>query len=154
MIGKRWYRNYPAARKAWPQVSKAIGKRLKAVKTLCLGEVRQGSKDDIPYDDYAVFLMGATGKKNTTEYHPVDDHTRTGLNDATDKEPLRFSLASHWGVAQAFHNSYYMAVKDVSDAFPLVPLHPSLWRFMLFCWWYVGPEDVGDLGPISLWCLY
>jgi hypothetical protein len=26
----------------------------------------------------------------------------------------------------------------VSDAFPLVPLHPSLWPFMLFQWWGVG----------------
>ena len=45
-----------------------------------------------------------------------------------------------------------MAVKDVSDAFPLVPLHPSLWRFMLFCWEYVGGEDTMDTD--NMWCLY
>ena len=62
----------------------------------------------------------------------MDDYTRTGLNAATDTEPLKFLLASHRGVAKALHESYHMAVKDVSDAFPLVPLHPFLWRVMLF----------------------
>ena len=85
----------------------------------------------------------------------MDDHTRTELNEATDLEPLKFSLNSHKGIADALHQSYYMAVKDVSDAFPLIPLHPSLWRFMLFCWEYVdGTRSDIDSQSDPVWCMY
>ena len=67
---------------------------------------------------------------------------------------LKFSLNSHQGVSEAFHQAFYMSVKDVSDAFPLVPLHPSLWRFMLLCWWFVGAEDNPMPRVPSLWCIY
>ena len=68
MQGEKWYKNYPSSLKPWPQVSKAVGKRLAAAKTLCLGAVLQGSKDEIPYDKYCVFPMGAVEKKGTKEY--------------------------------------------------------------------------------------
>lgn len=45
-----------------------------------------------------------------------------------------------------------MSVKDVSDAFPLLPLHPSLWPFMLFCWYFVGTDNDGLVA--RMWCLY
>ena len=64
----------------------------------------------------------------------VDDHTRTLLNLATDLSGLRHSCRTQKEVAALFFKFFSMAVKDVSDAFPLIPLHPDLWPFMLFQW--------------------
>ena len=58
--------------------------RVEAAKTVCLGRFVQNSKQDIPYSTYRIFPMGSVEKKGGGDYRPVDDHTRTGLNEATD----------------------------------------------------------------------
>ena len=148
MRGKRVYRNYPTAYAAADKVSEAVSKRVSAHKTLCLGEFDVSRKGEIPLDTFAVFPMGAVVKKLESAMRPVDDHTRTLLNKCTDLTNLRFTLRTHDEVAALLKRTYSMAVKDVSDAFPLVPLHPSLWPFMLFQWWSVDSDD-----PYT-WCLY
>lgn len=149
MRGRRIFRNYPTAYEASSKVSEAVAKRVAAFKTMCLGPFDLSMKQSIPFDEFAVFPMGAVKKKLEDTARPVDDHTRTLLNLATDLSQLRFGLRTHKEVAELFFKCFSMAVKDVSDAFPLIPLHPSLWPFMLFQWFAVhegaAPTD---------WCLY
>lgn len=140
MKGKRQFRNYPSALAAADKVSVAVGKRVVASKTVCLGAFRDGDKSAIPFDQWCIFPMGGVKNKMDAAVRPVDDHTRTLLNAATDLCGLRFSLRTHEEMAAFFHRFFYASVGDVSDAFPLVPLHPSLWRFMLFFWWYVDGQ--------------
>ena len=148
MRGRRVFRNYPSAFEAADKVSEAVGKRVAAAKTLCMGSFDVSRKHQIEFDVYAVFPMGAVRKKLEDAMRPVDDHTRTLLNACTCMDGLRFSLRTHEEVSALFFRFFSMSVKDVSDAFPLVPLHPSLWPFMLFQWWGVGDT------PPDEWCLY
>ena len=154
MKGKRWFKNCPAAWKAKPQVTKAIDKRVAAGKTVCLGEVGQDSKRKFPYKSYRVFPVGATGKKNSTEYRPVDDHTRTDLNEATDTELLKFSLASHRVLQRLFTNPITWRLKTC--------LTLSRWSCYtllcgdscsVFCWEYVD-GICGGITTDDVWCLY
>jgi hypothetical protein len=100
MRGKRQFRNYPSALAAVDKVSAAVGKRVAADKTLCLGAFREGDKQKIPFEVYCVFPMGGVRKKMEDAVRPVDDHTRTLLNKATDLSGLRFSLRTHGEVAE------------------------------------------------------
>ena len=63
---------------------------------------------------------------------PTDDHTRTGLNAATDLGFLSHTLNTYTEIAEFFRPGYFMRVSDVEAAFPLLPLHPDLWPFFLF----------------------
>ena len=152
MRGKRKFKNYPTAFAAPSKVSDAIRKRVTNAKTLCLGVFGEGSKHAIPFPAWCIFPMGAVRKSVEDSMRPVDDHTRTLLNFHTDLSNFRFPLNSHKDVAALFHYMCSMAVKDVSDAFPILPLHPSLWPFMLFCWHFVHEEE--GRPESSLWCLY
>ena len=66
---------------------------------------------------------------------PTDDHTRTGLNAAVDMEGLRYSLMAHKEVAWWLRLNHVMRVSDVDGAFPILPLIPWLWAFMMFRFW-------------------
>ena len=151
MKGKRIYRNYRSAYEGAAKVSEAVLKRVRAAKTICLGEFDISMKGEIPFSTCAVFPMGAVKKKLEDALRPVDDHTRTLLNLYTDQEGLRFKMNTHKEVAAMFFRFFSMSVKDVSDAFPLIPLHPTLWPFMLFQWWDVAAEAEGR--P-KVWCLF
>ena len=151
MRGRRFFRNYPTALQGAAKVSEAVRKRVTAHKTLCLGEFDISRKHEIPFPKCAVFPMGAVRKKLEEAMRPVDDHTRTQLNACTDGESLRFKLDVHKQVSALFFRFFSMSVKDVSDAFPLIPLHPSLWPFMLFQWWDVTAEADGRA---AAWCLF
>jgi hypothetical protein len=151
MKGKRIFRNYRSAYEGAAKVSEAVLKRVHAGKTLCLGAFDVSRKGDIPFPTYAVFPMGAVKKKMEDALRPVDDHTRTLLNLYTDQEGLRFKLNTHKEVAALFFRFFSMSVKDVSDAFPMIPLHPSLWPFMFFQWWDVIAEAAGRE---AAWCLF
>ena len=150
MRGRRIFRNYPTAYAAADQVSDAVRKRVLASKTICLGAFDRTRKHLIPFPVYSVFPMGAVAKKLEAASRPVDDHTRTLLNLATDLSGLRHSCRTQKEVAALFFKFFSMAVKDVSDAFPLIPLHPDLWPFMLFQWFDV--MAVGGDEPD--WCLF
>ena len=150
MKGKRIFSNYPTAFAGAAKVSKAILKRVQASKTMCLGVFDRSMKHLVPFDVFCVFPMGAVKKKLEDELRPVDDHTRTLLNACTDLTGLRYSGNVHREVASLFFSMFYMLVKDVSDAFPLVPLHPSLWPFMLFQWFDVEAEQRGEVPGWSL----
>ena len=149
MRGRRFFRNYPTAYDAVDKVSEAVRKRVASAKTLCLGSFDVSMKHLVPFSVCTCFPMGGVRKKMEDAVRPVDDHTRTGLNASVDMEPFRFKLRTHKEVAECFHKMFYMSVKDVSDAFPLIPLHPAVWPFMLFQWWSVLP-----LSGVDVWCLY
>ena len=149
MRGRRVFRNYPTSYEAADKVTEAVSKRVAAFKTMCLGAFDVNMKRLIPFDVFAIFPMGAVKKKLEDAARPVDDHTRTLLNMASDLSGLRFGLKTHKEVAAIFFKFFSMSVKDVSDAFPLIPLHPSLWPFMLFQWFSVAENAV----PTD-WCLY
>ena len=40
---------------------------------------------------------------------------------------------------------FYMRVSDVDAAFPLLPIAPRLWRFMMFIWFDVQPGDEASM---------
>jgi hypothetical protein len=151
MRGRRFFRNYPTAFAGAAKVSEAVLKRVCAAKTYRLGEFDVSRKHEVPFDDCACFPMGAVSKKLEEALRPVDDHTRTLLNKCTDMDGLRFKSEAHKEVAALFFRFFSMSVKDVSDAFPLIPLHPSLWPFMLFQWWDVEAEAEGRE---AAWCLF
>jgi hypothetical protein len=49
---------------------------------------------------------------------PTSDHTRTGLNAATDMTGLRFALNALDEIAWFFSTNWFMRVSNVADAFP------------------------------------
>ena len=115
MRGRRVFRNYPSAYEAPAKVTEAVSKRVAAFKTMCLGPFDVSLKHAIPFEVFSVFPMGAVRKKLEDAARPVDDHTRTLLNLATDLSGLRFGLKTHKEVADLFFKFFSMSVKDVSD---------------------------------------
>ena len=79
--------------------------------------------------------MGAVGK-SVVEYEdekrPADDHSRTGLNAATNMAGLSYSLDTYREVAHYLKQGYFMRVSDVAAAFPILPLNPGVWPYFLF----------------------
>ena len=77
--------------------------------------------------------MGAVPKQlESDELRPTSDHTRTGLNAATDLSFLKHSLNTYNEIAWFLKQDYFLRVSDVEAAFPMLPLHPDLWPFFLF----------------------
>ena len=62
----------------------------------------------------------------------ASDHTRTGVNKATDMSSLSYSLETYKLIAAFLKSGYFMAVSDVDAAYTNLPLAPSIWRFFLF----------------------
>ena len=60
---------------------------------------------------------------------PTDDHTRTGLNAATDMSALRHTLDAYADIAWFLRQDYFMRVSDVEAAFPMLPFHPDVWKW-------------------------
>ena len=105
-----------------------------AVKTLVLGEWMD-RRHDIPFDDCLVFPCGAVEKNPLYapgEFRPVSDHTKSGFNEACAGDIYRHALSTHRDVAYFLQTGYVMLVSDVDGAFPILPLAPFLWPFMLF----------------------
>ena len=133
--GYRFFENYKAATDAESQVADAIQTRVDAQKTLDLG----------PWSDWLewllktfyaacfIFPMGAVAKKlESAVKRPTSDHTRTGLNAATDLGILRHSIETYKEIAWFLKQGYWLRVSDVKDAFLLLPLSPLLWPFFMF----------------------
>ena len=132
--GRIVYQPYASAMENAGAVADAIFKRIDGLKTLCLGEW-QNRPHDIPFDDCLVFPCGAVEKNPLYapgEYRPVSDHTKSGFNPACIGDIYAHVLATHRDVAHFLQSGYVMLVSDVDGAFPILPLAPWLWPFMLF----------------------
>ena len=132
--GRIVYKPYASAMENAEAVSDAICKRIDAHKTLCLGEWHD-RPHDIPFDDCLVFPCGAVEKNPLYapgEYRPVSDHTKSGFNGACAGDIYTHVLATHRDVAHFLRTGCVMLVSDVDGAFPILPLAPRLWPFMLF----------------------
>lgn len=150
--GRQRYRNYPSALNARAAISKSVRSRLSDGKTVCLGRFSTGDRDSIPWDTWRIFPLGAVPKSlEPDEMRPVSDHTRTGVNAATDMTMLRYTLDSLEQVACFLRHLYSMRVGDVEAAFPLIPLAPRIWRYFLFHWFDVSHGDEVSAAP---WALY
>ena len=137
MSGHRWFRNYPSALENRDAVVSAVLKRVDTAKTLVLGVWTDGLARGLraTFGASAIFPMGAVPKNSLYapgEYRPTSDHTRTGLNAASDLAFLRHTLDTYNEIAWFLRQDYFMRVSDVDAAFPLLPLRPCLWPFFLF----------------------
>ena len=137
MRGHCQFNNYKSSVEAAVSVSKAVQERVDAHKTIDLGPWTLDLDSALRslYPSSCIFPMGAVGKsveEYFNEKRPTDDHTRTGLNAATDMRGLRYGLNTYRDIAEGFKKFFFMRVSDVKGAFPILPLHPDLWPFFLF----------------------
>ena len=142
--GRRYYGNYPTAVENRSAVSTAIQKRVDAGKTLALGAwdgaMRSRLKD--LYTDCIKFPLGAVPKAlEPGVFRPFSDHTKTGLNASTCMDMLRHALTTYRDIAEYLKRGYFMRVTDVDNAFPMLPIHPDLWRFFLFSFWASDTDE-------------
>ncbi len=137
--GHRWFANYPTALAHKDAVTSAIHSRVVDHKTLVLGpwsaNMAAGLKE--VFRASTIFPMGAVEKSSQPGvFRPTDDHTRTGLNHLSDA--MSYSLNAVNEIAEFLKWNHYMRVSDVADAFPLIPLSPDVWPYMLFRWYLQG----------------
>ena len=162
MSGHRWFRNYPTALDNRGAVVDATVKRLASFKSVDLG-VWSGALAHTLRATFAATAICPIGavQKNALyapgEYRPTSDHTRTGLNAATDLGFLRHALDTYDEVAWFLRQDYFMRVSDVDAAFPMLPYHPDLWPFLM-CRFFVDGSDTlhlllhlfGDFGTAGM----
>ena len=135
MHGHRWFQNYKSAVDGREAVTRATMKRVEMGKTVQIGVWNNllASALRTFFPATAIFPLGAVPKPlEPNELRPTSDHTRTGLNGATDLGQLRHSLNTYQEIAWFLRLDYFMRVSDVEAAFPLLPLHPDVWPFFLF----------------------
>ena len=100
--------------------------------------------------------MGAVPKAlEPNVFRPTDDHTRTGLNAATDMTHLRHGLTAYSDIAEWLLQNYFLRVSDVDNAFPMLPLHMDVLPFFLFRWVLNGQSHLfmhtcGDFGAAGM----
>ena len=153
-LGTRVHRNYKSAMEAHKSVTDAITSRVAKGKSVVLGR----ADECLPvllkeYDSMAVFPIGAVPKPNQAEdtrpedliWRPTSDHTKTGFNACKLHWLLGHSLNTYKEVEWLLKRGYFCRISDVEDAFLLIPLHPRVWRFMLFRWSLGGPDAPQDL---------
>ena len=162
--GRRLFRNYPTAVEARAAVSKATRARVEQGKTLRLFPFRAEDRAVLDrWPSWRIFPMGAVPKPmEPGAMRPFSDHTKTGMKDATDLELFRHTLTALEDISKFLKHMFYMRVSDVDAAFPLLPIAPRLWRFMMFVWFDVqaGNEEgmltwlyvhvCGDFGSAGL----
>ena len=138
--GHRFHKNYKSAIENRTAVTTAVMKRVKAGKTLVLGEWCERARAQLrgAYDHCVKFPLGAVPKDQALEpgaYRPCSDHTKTKLNDATCMDRLRHTLTAYRDIAEYLKKGYFMRVTDVDNAFAMLPLHPDVWPFFMFSFW-------------------
>ena len=148
--GYRFFKNYESATGAFrSRVTEATESRVEAGRTLHLGEATADTLRLIKevFPSAFIFPMGAVAKPlEPDKGRPTDDHTRTGLNAATDMMGLSHTLDSYAEMARRFLPGYSAHVSDVEAAFPMLPFAPWVWPFMLHRFYRgEGPE-------LSLFC--
>ena len=155
MAGHRWFQNYPSATTTGrTSVAAAVAKRVDAGKTLALGPMTDGLSHALrsTFTASCIFPLGAAAKAllpgqtpDQLEWRPTSDHTRTGLNAATDMTGLRFALTALEEISWFFSTDHFMRVSDVADAFLNLPLHPDVWPFFFFRFFGAPDSDVEHL---------
>ena len=137
--------NYASADEHRELVDKALCKRLAAGKTLHLGRIVKGWRSRVTAavgPSFKCFSLGAVLKKAEIEIaaRPISDHTASGLNDAVFIAWLAYSCRSHTAFKRMFKPGFWAAISDIADAFLILPLKPSLWKYFMFRW-YGQTED-------------
>ena len=133
--GKRVHRNYKSAYEKKDLVSDALRKRVQKGKTLKLGEFH-GDVDELPGESGLVVPNGSVAKKLEPDaVRPFSDHTKTGFNAACDMAQVEHTLDTYNEIACELKPGYFMRVEDVDGAFPILPLHPKVWKYM-YVWWF------------------
>lgn len=156
--GQRVFRNYESATGEFRgRVTDATEARVAAGRTLDLGAWVPGVTRELlhsVFGDFFIFPMGAVAKRGQrNKARPTDDHTRTGLNAATDMSLLSHSLDTYREIARLFLPGHAMAVTDVESAFQLLPWAPELWPFFFHRFYPSGGDGLslyahvtGDFG--------
>ena len=133
--GKRVFRNYKSAYEKKDLVTEALRKRVQKGKTIKLGDFH-GDIADLPGDAGLVVPNGSVAKKLEPDaVRPFSDHTKTGFNAACDMSQVQHTLDTYNEIAHALRPGYFMRVEDVDGAFPILPLHPKVWKYM-YVWWF------------------
>ena len=149
--GKRVFKNYPTAYAEKEKVTAALLDRIKKHKTLKLGPF-SGRAEDLPGENATVVPMGAVEKKlERDKVRPFSDHTKTSLNRAASTR-IEHTLDTYEEIAKELRPGYFARIEDVDAAFPILPLHPSTWNYMLV-WWYDVDRPLDEQsGPNTLYC--
>ena len=133
--GKRIHRNYKSAYEKAELVSDALRKRVRKGKTLKLGEFH-GDTAELPGDAGIVVPNGSVAKKLEPDaVRPFSDHTKTGLIAACDMTAVEHTLDTYNEISAELKPGFYMRVEDIDGAFPILPLHPRVWKYM-YVWWF------------------
>jgi hypothetical protein len=133
--GKKALRNYKSAYEAKEKIHEALSKRVAAGKTLKLGAFR-GNAKHLPGTKGRIVPQGGVPKKlEPDSIRPFSDHTKSEFNSACDISSLAHSLDTYNEISEALKPGYFMRVEDVDGAYPILPLAPTIWKFM-YVWWY------------------
>ena len=133
--GRRVHKNYSTAYESKEKLHRALCKRVSTGKTLRLGAFA-GTASELPEGAGIVVPQGAVKKKLEPESaRPISDHSKTGLNGAVDMTAVAHTLDTYNEIARELKPGYFMRVEDVDAAFPILPLAPSVWKYM-YVWWY------------------
>ena len=132
-----YQRNYKSARDNREKMTSALAARVKAGKTIRLGNWNGDvSKLSFLGSNARVVPLGSVPKKlEPTKVRPFNDHSATGFNEAVDGSKMQFTMDTYNEIARELKYKYYMRVEDVDGAFPILGWHPTVYRFML-CHWY------------------
>ena len=149
--GRRVHKNYSTAYESKAKLHKALCKRVSAGKTLRLGAFA-GSANELPAGAGIVVPQGAVKKKlEPDSARPISDHSKTGFNRAVDMSAVEHTLDTYNEIARELKPGYFMRVEDVDAAFPILPLAPSVWKYM-YVWWYdVNLPIEAQSGPNTLY---
>jgi hypothetical protein len=141
--GTKWHRNYKSATDHREPVSKGIRKRVDKGTSVCLGRINGKQDLRLLPANSIIFPMGGTEKRlEVSEWRPTSDHTKSQLNLYTSLVDLLHSITSDSDILRWFVDGAYMAVGDVADAFPMIPLFPAVWKWFFFVWF--NPYDHQD----------
>eukprot|EP00965_Chrysotila_dentata_P166003 5481056-Pleurochrysis_carterae.AAC.3 len=134
-------------------VSKALGKRLRFGKTICLGTYERGAYSYLlHWDTFRIFSMGAVEKPlEPSEVRVFIEHTRSGVNEAMELGKLTHTITSYDDVIRFLETGCNLRVSDVEGPFPLLPLAPEVKPHFMFHWWDL---DEGDDADSAAWKLY
>lgn len=130
--------NYASADEHRELVDKALCKRLAAGKTMHLGKLVKGWRSHVVSavgPTFKCFSLGAVLKKLEIAARPISDHTASGLNDAVNIAWLAYSCRSHAAFKRMFKPGFWAAISDIADAFLILPLKPTLWKYFMFRWY-------------------
>ena len=134
--GARYHKNYKSALEQAPLITDALRKRVRGGKTLRLGSWKAG--DPLPTGEGCVVPQGGVPKKlEPNVIRPVSDHTKSGFNAAVDLTRVAHTVDTYNEIARDLKPGYVMRIEDVDGAFPVLPFHPSIWKYMYVHWYDV-----------------